>query len=176
MTRIAVLLRGVNVGKAKRISSAELRAVVEASGLTDVSTLLNSGNAVGTSSLKPASIAAEVSAEIERQCSFTCDIVVRTEAEVKRALTQDLLRDVATDPSRHLLVFLGTQPTESAVQELEAIDVTPEVFAFDGADLHAWMPEGVAESRLQKALTKGVLRVAWTGRNWSTLQRIADAM
>ena len=176
MARVAVLLRGVNVGKSKRISSAELRAVVEACGLTDVSTLLNSGNAVCTSSLKPAAIATAVSTEIERRCGFTCDVVVRTEAEVNRALERDLLRDVATDPSRHLLVFLGSKPTPAAVTSLEAIALSPDVFAFDGADLHAWMPAGVSESRLQKALTKGVLAVTWTGRNWSTLQRIVDAM
>jgi hypothetical protein len=176
MTRVAVLLRGVNVGKAKRISSAELRAVVEAVGLTDVSTLLNSGNAVGTSSLKPASLATAVSTEIERRCGFTCDVVVRTEAEVNRALERDLLRDVAIEPSRHLLVFLGSKPAAAAVHDLEAIDVTPDVFALDDTDLHTWMPTGVSESRLQQALTKGVLGVTWTGRNWSTLQRIADAM
>lgn len=42
------LLRGINVGKAKRIAMADLRAVVTALGATDVQTLLNSGNVVFT--------------------------------------------------------------------------------------------------------------------------------
>ena len=40
------LLRGINVGKAKRIAMADLRALVESLGYSDVRTLLNSGNIV----------------------------------------------------------------------------------------------------------------------------------
>jgi uncharacterized protein (DUF1697 family) len=44
------LLRGVNVGKGKRVPMGELRALLCALGYTGVSTLLNSGNAVLTGS------------------------------------------------------------------------------------------------------------------------------
>jgi uncharacterized protein (DUF1697 family) len=37
------MLRGINVGKAKRIAMADLRAAVEELGFTNVRTLLNSG-------------------------------------------------------------------------------------------------------------------------------------
>jgi uncharacterized protein (DUF1697 family) len=40
------LLRGINVGKAKRVGMADLRALVEGLGYRDVRTLLNSGNVV----------------------------------------------------------------------------------------------------------------------------------
>src|SRR6478736_4542725 len=40
------LLRGINVGKAKRIAMADLRKLCEGLGYEDVSTLLNSGNIV----------------------------------------------------------------------------------------------------------------------------------
>ena len=46
-THIA-LLRGINVGNAKRIAMADLKAVVESLGGTGVKTLLNSGNVVFT--------------------------------------------------------------------------------------------------------------------------------
>src|SRR5262245_8002074 len=40
------LLRGINVGTAKRVAMADLRALVEGLGYGDVRTLLNSGNVV----------------------------------------------------------------------------------------------------------------------------------
>ena len=40
------LLRGINVGSAKRIAMADLRALVEGLGFRDVRTLLNSGNII----------------------------------------------------------------------------------------------------------------------------------
>jgi uncharacterized protein (DUF1697 family) len=42
------LLRGINVGKAKRVAMADLRALLEELGYADVRTLLNSGNVVFT--------------------------------------------------------------------------------------------------------------------------------
>ena len=46
MTGYVALLRGINVGKAKRIAMADLRALLEGLGYTHVKTVLNSGNAV----------------------------------------------------------------------------------------------------------------------------------
>jgi uncharacterized protein (DUF1697 family) len=40
------LLRGINVGRAKRVAMADLRALVESLGYGDARTLLNSGNVV----------------------------------------------------------------------------------------------------------------------------------
>ena len=46
MTRHIALLRGINVGRAKRIAMADLRELLASMGYTDVRTLLNSGNVV----------------------------------------------------------------------------------------------------------------------------------
>ena len=63
MPTFVALLRGVNVGKAKRVPMAELRALLSGLGYTGVATLLNSGNAVfhaprGTPAKHSADIAA----------------------------------------------------------------------------------------------------------------------
>ena len=46
MLRHVALLRGINVGKAKRLAMADLRAVFETLGYTAVRTHLQSGNVV----------------------------------------------------------------------------------------------------------------------------------
>src|SRR6185503_15578041 len=61
--RYVALLRGVNVGKAKRIAMADLRALFEELGYQDVKTLLNSGNVVFT---RPASSKADPAARLEK--------------------------------------------------------------------------------------------------------------
>ena len=53
MPRYVALFRGINVGKAKRIAMADLRALLGKLGYTDVQTLLNSGNAVFTARPNP---------------------------------------------------------------------------------------------------------------------------
>jgi uncharacterized protein (DUF1697 family) len=174
--RVVVLLRGVNVGRAKRISMSDFAALLGDLGLTDVRTLLNSGNAVGTTTLAPAALARAVEAAIEERLGFTCDVVVRTRDEVAAAVAHDPLAAVATDPSRYLVVFLGAEPADSAVTKLRALDLAPEEWVLEGRELYLWMPAGVAESAVSKHLAKGVLGVTWTGRNVATVRKILDAM
>ena len=47
-TRCVALLRGINVGRAKRLAMADLRQLAEALGWRDVSTILATGNLVFT--------------------------------------------------------------------------------------------------------------------------------
>lgn len=174
--RVAVLLRGVNVGRAKRIAMSDFAALLRDLGVTDVRTLLNSGNAVGTTSLTAARLAAAVEEALEERVGFTCDVVARTKKEIAAALAHDPLGEVATDPSRYLVVFLGSAPAESAVDRLRALELEPEQWALKGRELYLWMPAGIAESLVSKHLAKGVLGVTWTGRNVATVRKILDAM
>ena len=48
MTRHIVLLRGINLGKHRKLPMADLRAVLSGLGYTDVATYIQSGNAVLT--------------------------------------------------------------------------------------------------------------------------------
>ena len=57
--RRVALLRGINVGRAKRISMGDLRALFTGLGYGDVRTLLNSGNVVFTVARKNAGDQAE---------------------------------------------------------------------------------------------------------------------
>jgi uncharacterized protein (DUF1697 family) len=44
--RYIALIRGINVGRAKRVAMADLRKLVEELGYDDVRSVLNSGNVV----------------------------------------------------------------------------------------------------------------------------------
>jgi uncharacterized protein (DUF1697 family) len=175
-SRVVVLLRGVNVGRAKRIAMTDFAALLGDLGVTEVRTLLNSGNAVGTTTLTPDRLARAVETAIEERLGFTCDVVVRTRTEVAAVVAHDPLAEVATDPSRYLVVFLGAAPAEAAVATLSALDLAPEEWVLLGRELYLWMPSGVAESLVSKHLAKGVLGVTWTGRNVATVRKILDAM
>jgi uncharacterized protein (DUF1697 family) len=175
-SRVVVLLRGVNVGRAKRIAMSDFAAILTGLGVRDVRTLLNSGNAVGTTRLAPESLSAAVAESIQDRLGFSCDVVVRTRAEIAAVVAHDPLAAVATDPSRYLVVFLGAPPAATAIDALRAVDVEPEQWVIEGRELYAWMPTGVTESLVAKHLAKGVLGVTWTGRNVATVSRVLAAM
>ena len=83
MTTYVALLRGVNVGKARRVPMAEFRKLLVALGCTDVVTLLNSGNAVfrargGT----PARFASEIAGAIARKLKLEVAVIVKSAKEL----------------------------------------------------------------------------------------------
>ena len=104
--RHVALLRGINVGKAKRVAMADLRALVESLGYSDVSTLLNSGNVVFT---VPASERTPIGPRLEKaiatKLGVTSRVTVLTAREVADAIAGNPLLDVARDPSRLLVAY-----------------------------------------------------------------------
>ena len=60
MPRYAAFLRGINLARNRRISSAELRGAFEDAGLEDVATFRTSGNVVFEGSGAPAALRARI--------------------------------------------------------------------------------------------------------------------
>lgn len=174
--RRALFLRGINVGTAKRIAMTDLARIVEGLGSGDVRTLLNSGNVVCTSSMAPDALAGSLTTAIADQLGFHVDVVARTSEQIDAVLAADPWHDVATDPSRYLVVFLDRTPRPDRLAALEAIDVEPERWVVHSREMYVWMPSGVADSVVSKQLAKGALGVTWTGRNWTTVSRVRDLL
>src|SRR5262245_18172142 len=83
MPRYVALFRGINVGKAKRIAMADLRALLEELGYRDVKTLLNSGNAVFGGRAAPADRhAARIRAAVAKQLGVDALVIIKSAEEV----------------------------------------------------------------------------------------------
>src|SRR5262245_6634487 len=106
--RHVALLRGINVGRAKRIAMADLRTLVEGLGYTDVRTLLNSGNVVftirGTPKSEPGP---RIEKALESKLGITSRVTVLTAAEVEAIIEENPLVRVAKDHSRLLIAVLN---------------------------------------------------------------------
>jgi uncharacterized protein (DUF1697 family) len=175
--RRVALLRGINVGKAKRVAMSDLKALVEGLGHTDVRTHLNSGNVVFTAaprSGKDEAVAASITKAIHDSLGLDVDVVVRTRAEVAAVLERDPLGDVATDRSRYLVVFLSGAPSAAAVKAIDPAAYEPERFAVHGRELYLWAPDGVHKARLPKVYE--AFGVVATGRNWNTVARLLELL
>ena len=148
--RHVVLLRGVNVGRSKRIGMAQLREVLQQLGYADVSTYLQSGNAVLTSPSPAAEVAARVEDGLAGALGVRVRVVVRSGAELAAVVAADPLREVAGDPRLHFVGFLSAAPDPERVRELDESAYAPDVFRLDGRELHLWLPGGVQDSPLSR--------------------------
>ena len=174
MAHLVALLRGINLGSRNRIAMADLRDLLGGMGYEDVRTHLQSGNAVLTTRQGPDRAARAIEGEIRKRLGLEIDVIVRTGDEIAEIVAANPLGDVATDGSRHFVVFLSDKPDPAAVRELTGRDFAPERLAARGRELYAWCPDGVRDSALFKALGRQRLAPISTFRNWNTVAKLAE--
>lgn len=170
--RHIALLRGINVGKAKRVSMEDLRALVADVGYLDVRTLLNSGNVVFT--VRPSdrsNAAARIEKAIASRCGFSSRVTVLTAAELAGIVQTNPLRKVATDFSRLLVAVLAASSDRSLLKPLLDQAWSPDALAIGKRAAYLWCANGVLESALAKAANRA-LGDAITMRNWTTLLKL----
>lgn len=79
---LIALLRGINVGTAKRVDMKKLKALCEKLGYTDVSTYINSGNVVFETKKSPAAVEKELKAALKHEFGFDIDLLIKTHAQM----------------------------------------------------------------------------------------------
>jgi uncharacterized protein (DUF1697 family) len=174
MARLVALLRGINVGGAKRVAMADLRALLEGLGYEDVATVLQSGNAVVTTDASPAAAEVAIARAIADRLGLEVDVIVRTGDEVAEIVAADRLGDVADDPAKRMVIFLPAEASRSAVRALQERDFGDERVEAAGREVYAWCPGGIGRSPLMAALAKTDIGRRGTARNWRTVAKLAD--
>lgn len=165
------LLRGINVGTAKRVAMAELRDVMTGLGYQDVRTLLNSGNIVFSAPARSGDPGRRIEKEIEKRLGVSSRVTVLTAAELDVAVRGNSLLKVATHPSRLLVGALATRDHRSLLEPLTRKRWGLERLALGERVCYLWCPDGIIHSPLMKEVGRAV-GDAITSRNWSTIQKL----
>ena len=171
-TRYVVLLRGINLGKARQVAMPRLREVLTGRGHEAVRTHLRSGNVLLDSPLDEGALAADVRAAIEREFGFEVPVVVRTAADVAAVVAGDPFESLATDPARYLVTLLPVPPPPDKVDALTAADGGD--YLVRGRELYLWLPDGIQNTPLAAWKWDRLLGVPGTARNWNTVTKLAE--
>ncbi|MFZ0427919.1 MAG: DUF1697 domain-containing protein [Acidobacteriota bacterium] len=166
------LLRGINVGRAKRVAMADLRALVADLGYGHVRTLLNSGNVLCTGPAEdPTALAAAIEKEVAARLGVSARVLVLTAPTIAEAVAENTLRSIADNPSRLLVAFFAAAGDARRVEALTVQNWAPEVLAVGTSAAYLWCPDGVLASRLPAAVQRAATD-AVTTRNWSTVMKL----
>jgi uncharacterized protein (DUF1697 family) len=168
--RQVAFLRGINVGRAKRVAMLDLRALVEDLGYRDVRTLLQSGNVLFTGRVG-GSTASRIEKAIRDRLGMDVRVTVLTASELAMAIAENPLVEVAKNPSRHMVAILKDPADRKLVVKLAREDWSPEAFALGKRVAYFWCPDGILESRVAKAIDRA-LGDRVTTRNWGTLTKL----
>lgn len=170
--RYIALLRGVNVGRAKRVPMADLCKLVGSLGFSDVKSVLNSGNVVFTGpAAAPAKVAAAIEEMLVLRLGVAARVIVLDKHELSTIVEENSLLPVATDHSRLLTFVLADASLRDALEPLHGQDWAPGALALGQRAVYVWCPDGVLDSAAAAAVGKQ-LGDKTTSRNWSTLSKL----
>lgn len=170
--RYIALLRGVNVGKAKRVAMADLRKLIEDLGYTDVRSVLNSGNVVFSGPGKPQdAVAAGIQEALVLKLGVASRTLVLDAQELAAIVAGNPLLEAMSDPARLLVLVLPKDHARDALQAVCSQEWLPDCVGLGERAIYVWCANGILESRALVALGK-LLGDGTTSRNWATLQKL----
>jgi uncharacterized protein (DUF1697 family) len=166
------LLRGVNVGGARKLPMKELAPALSGLGLEDVVTYIQSGNVVFRA---PAGARTKLVSQVERRIEdvFGLDVTVmlRTPAQLAKLIDANPFDD---DVSKLHVAFLDRKPTKAAVAKLDPGRSPPDEFAVKGTEIYLHFPNGSGRTKLGGEYFERTLGVRATARNWRTVTKLLE--
>jgi uncharacterized protein (DUF1697 family) len=166
------LIRGINVGRAKRVAMADLRKLIDDLGYTDVRSVLNSGNIVfAADGVAPGAAAAAIEEQMVLKLGVAARVMVLSREELASVLAANTLLAQASDHARLMVFILGDAAMRTVLAPLCERAWGREALAVGQRAAYVWCPDGVLASAAASALGKQ-LGDNTTSRNWNTLCKL----
>jgi uncharacterized protein (DUF1697 family) len=175
------LLRGINVGGVK-LAMADLREVLSSLGYANVSTYIQSGNALfSAGGPDPAALAADIEAALDKRLGMRPRVLVLTRDELAQVIRDNPYPDEPNPKMVHA-VFLAGEPGPEGVAAVAAAEQkaaekgSRDTAQYVGRVLFLHTPDGFGRSELAIQLGRGSgpmsAKGGGTARNWATVTKL----
>ncbi len=162
------LLRGINVGGARKLPMKTLAAIIEGVGGADVRTYVQSGNAVFDGDVDAGALGEAIEAEM----GFRPHVFVLTLKALKKAAEDCPFAEAGEADGKTVhVVFLGGAPAPDAAARFDEVKTPAEEFVIDGGALYIHSPAGLSKSKIAERMDR-ILKVPTTARNWNTVKAL----
>ncbi len=151
---------------------ADLRELVGELGYSDVTTILQSGNVILTSTKAPS--ADRLDAAILAKTGVRSHVVVLSFADFESIAAANPLLDVSDDLSKMVVTFLDSDIEPSEIDRPSDAELAPEQLVIMPRAIYQWCPAGILQSKLKPAWWRQFGSIATT-RNVRTVNRILAA-
>ena len=167
------LFRGINVGGTGKLPMKELVALLEGLGCTDVSTYIQSGNAVFRHRAGAPPLTKKIRAAVGAAKGFEPEVLLLTRDHIERAVSSNPFHEAERDPAKLHLFFLAAEPASPDLDALSALCTQGERFELRDGFFYLHAPEGIGRSKIAARVEKS-LGVPVTARNWRTVQKVLE--
>lgn len=174
MTTWAIILRGINVGGARKLPMKDLQAILGAHQCRRVRTYIQSGNAVCESDHgDPKALAASIEAAIRKSFGFDVPVLVRSINDMKRTVQRNpYIGRKGIDPEKLHVTFLASAPEPARIAQITGSTFANDSFEVIGLDAYVHCPDGYGNTKLNNTWFESRLKVKATTRNWRTVNEL----
>lgn len=173
MAVYAAFLRGINLGKSRRVKNEALREIFESLGLEGVATFRASGNVIFEA--KPAgNLGSRVEAGLAESLGIEVTVFLRTARQVKAIAAREPFsnKELAASAGKQQVALLPRKPPAPARRDALTLASDADRLAVEGTELH-WLPrDRMSGSELDLKTLESLLG-PWTMRTMGTIEQIA---
>jgi len=169
--RYAAFLRAINLGRNRRVTSAQLKSLFEELGAEEVATFRTSGNVVFDA---PRDMARDFEKHLAQALGHEMVIFLRTASDVKEIAARAPFPpdDLETSKGKLQVALLGKKPTAATQKKALALATDQDLLAFGKRELY-WLPSGgTMESELDRKLLDKLIGPT-TMRTKGTVEQLA---
>ena len=169
--RYAAFIRAVNLGKNRRVTSAQLKSLFEEAGAEEVATFRTSGNVVFEA---PRDIGRALETHLEKALGHEVVIFLRTARDLKAIAAHEPFpaKDVNASRGKLQVALLGKKPTAATQKKALALATDQDRLAFGKRELY-WLPSGgTLDSELDRKALDELLGPS-TMRTMGTVEQLA---
>jgi uncharacterized protein (DUF1697 family) len=175
MSKHVAFLRGINLGRRRRVGSAELRSRFEEMGFRDVDTFRTSGNVIFAAEREPrAKIADRLEQGLAESLGWEVTIFLRTASETRAIADHQPFAGTSVQAPKGKLhvMLLSAKPAARTREGVLALSTDEDRLAFGDRELYWLASGGIADSGLDfKAIER--LLGATTMRTKGTIDQLA---
>jgi uncharacterized protein (DUF1697 family) len=174
MGRHVAFLRGINLGRNRRVKSPELVAGFERIGCGEVATFRASGNVVFSAAGSEAALRGRIEAGLREDLGYEVLVFLRSAAEVAEVARRAPFpaRALKASDGKLQVAMLPREPAAGAREDALAHATEEDRLALEGRELY-WLPRGgVSDTELDLQAVEAAVG-PWTMRTMGTIEQIA---
>jgi uncharacterized protein (DUF1697 family) len=174
--RFSAFLRGINVGVAKRVSMADLKALVERTGAGEVRTLQAAGNVVFSAPGSCEEVRERLEQALHADFGEKVTVAVLSAEQLTLVLAENPYAEREGALKQAFVGFFGDSPSgRAAVEGLAEREWDDEELSIGERAVFMWCPHGTTSSKLQPAVGRALGKNV-TVRGWGTVMRTAELL
>jgi uncharacterized protein (DUF1697 family) len=177
MTTYVALLRGINVGGKNLIRMPALKACFEENGFEDVSTYIQSGNVLFSTSGRAADLTDRIEAMLAEAFDYVPTVVVRSQRQMQ-GVVAGAPKGFGTQPAKYRYDAIFLKEPLTAKTAIEAVPTNPAVdtaHAGTGVLYFSRLTAKATASRLNRIVSSPIY-ASVTIRNWNTTTKLLSLM